>query len=1690
VKKLYLLGFVFISSILQAQPFGNEWINYSQKYYKFSIAEDGVYQITFNDLANAGIPISGIAPENMQLFAANKEVPIYIEGGEDGFFNSTDFIEFIGRKNDGSLDTPLYDTPNDQPNPFYSLYNDTLSYFLTWNTTGNNLRFEENDLSDLDSYTPREFIWKRLRRVYSNGYYQGQLDAIGISVPYYTKGEGWMSPRFGIPQGSSSITTEFNTSGVYQEEGAPSAEVFSVSAGVSNAASGSGNNHFLQIRYGDENALVVNFQFQGYEVNRFEFEMPNSSLGNESTSIRHEVSNSLGVASDYQALATLELNFPHSSDLVGANSFEFFYRLNTTQSKTRFDLLNVGGTTPRIYADGADPQRSEFVQDGISFQTLLENSFGDDSYDCLLATNETVRSVGTITSVANNGFFTNYGLAEVDSAFLIITHKSLLEAAQAYANYRQQRFNTVLTEVGEIYDQFGGGVENSGLALRNFSNFLINTWPTSPQYLLLLGKSVRGVPEAFSAGSRRDSTHYARNLVPTIGNPSADNLITAGLGSTILEPAIRTGRVSATNQEQLQWYLDKLQIFESQPQAAWMKNVLHFGGGRDSQEQNRFASYLFNYEQTIEDSAFGADVHTFLKTSSIPIEINLSEEVGILINGGCSMMTFFGHASSDGFDQTIDNPNNYEWNGKFPFLLGNGCYTGDYHGLGSGSTAEQYTILQEKGVIGFLSSTELGFETSLNDYSRKFYRYLSIENYGGTVGEHIRRTIQEIQDQNSPDNLFVINTTLGMSLQGDPAVVVNSWPEPDLSISAQDIFFTPSEITAETDSFTVNMVVTNIGRGTYQPFSVTLEHETPEGVGDSVYVRTLEGLLFKDTVKINLPVDVQSGLGLHRFNVLVDLPSNEVEELVGFESVNNQVFDRQLFISNGGVVPVYPYRFAVVDENPVELRASTGDPLAEAATYRIEVDTTDTFDSPGLLFTEITQTGGVLEWEPSLNYSDSLVVYWRCAKLGDDEINWRESSFQHILDRRGWGQAHIFQFENNSLAQQEFNRAERQIDFSTGSARITNNVIGNSIAFNNEVLLNTSVVEYGLCLSIPSIHLAVFDPITFDAWGTDYGGENPDNFFGNDNNGARNPPCKSRVEYYFIFRQNNPDQMQALADLLLSDIIPDGHIVVLYTARYVSYDSWNLTPDIYDAFEAMDASIIGSEMAQDTVPFSLITRKGDPEFTFELYGESLNDVLNNIVDVPASGNSGLMVSPRIGPASNWGTLSWQTSSLESTPGDTSRVSIVGIKPNGVKEEILESPYDEVANSLSNIGAVISPQEYPYLEFQIFSEDEENQTPRQVDRWHVLYDEVTELAVNPNRFFAFSGNEVAQGAEGFLSVAIENVSMTNSDSLLIRYWVEDSERNEIEIPYSLQDSLLIGEVLIDTVFFDTRFLQGENTLWVEVNPLDTETGMTHQSEQTRFNNILRIPFTVTSDEENPILDVTFDGIHIINGEVVSPNPEVLIALKDENPFLIMDEPADTSLFKVFIAAPGTNLRRVYFTNQLGEEEMQFIPAENEQNRAKIFYRPDLKLNGEYKMLVQASDKSGNSSGNADFEIDFEVVKESTITEVLNYPNPFSTSTQFIFTLTGDEVPDEFKIQIMTISGRVVREIMQDEFGPIRIGRNRSAYRWDARDEYGDRLANGVYLYRVIAKINGEDIMLRDGGGAQYFEQGFGKMVLFR
>ena len=415
------------------------------------------------------------------------------------------------------------------------------------------------------------------------------------------------------------------------------------------------------------------------------------------------------------------------------------------------------------------------------------------------------------------------------------------------------------------------------------------------------------------------------------------------------------------------------------------------------------------------------------------------------------------------------------------------------------------------------------------------------------------------------------------------------------------------------------------------------------------------------------------------------------------------------------------------------------------------------------------------------------------------------------------------------------------------------------------------------------------------------------------------------------------------------------------------------------------------------------------------------------------------------------------------------------------------------DSIINLSSLVDASQYPYIRLGAFYKDSLGFTPAQIDRWHVLFTPLPEAAIDGTTGITWLPNSdtLSEGQQVQFAVDVKNIFNIPMDSLLVSYWIEDANQVKHPIPYLRQDSLLVGETMRDTISFSTLGLAGMNTLWMEVNPyVASGSSVTDQPEQVHFNNLIQIPFMVNGDNLHPILDVTFNGRHILNGDIIAPESEVLITLKDENQFQIMNDVSDTTLFGIYLTDPDGNQKRIPFVDGNGNTVMQWIPAETQNKRFKIVYPALFEKDGKYTLFVQGSDRSGNASGDMEYRISFEVIHESMITYMMNYPNPFSTSTKFVFTLTGNEVPDEMIIQIMTVSGKVVREITEDELGPIQIGRNISEYSWDGTDEFGDPLANGVYLYTVKAQINGEDIKHMESGADSHFKKEFGKMYILR
>jgi hypothetical protein len=98
-----------------------------------------------------------------------------------------------------------------------------------------------------------------------------------------------------------------------------------------------------------------------------------------------------------------------------------------------------------------------------------------------------------------------------------------------------------------------------------------------------------------------------------------------------------------------------------------------------------------------------------------------------------------------------------------------------------------------------------------------------------------------------------------------------------------------------------------------------------------------------------------------------------------------------------------------------------------------------------------------------------------------------------------------------------------------------------------------------------------------------------------------------------------------------------------------------------------------------------------------------------------------------------------------------------------------------------------------------------------------------------------------------------------------------------------------------------------------------------------------------------------------------------------------------------------------------------------------------------------------------EIQFVVMGEETITltHVLNYPNPFVNYTQFWFSHNRPYEPLTVQIQVMTITGKVVwtkNQIISTE------GFLSKEITWDGRDDFGDKIGKGVYIYKLTVKSN--------------------------
>jgi flagellar hook assembly protein FlgD len=1688
IFRLIFIGiFFFLPSLAWAQ-FGNGWINFSQAYYKIPVIQDGVYRITKANLDAAGI--TGINPRQIQLFHRGVQHAIYVEGEIDNSLDSGDFIEFYGKRNDGFLDSNLYAVATRQVNKYYNLYSDTTAYFLTWTLDGTfGKRMDEVSAPVIENFAP--YHWKEELIVYSDEYALGQNYPIPSNEDIYQSefdnGEGWASTLIGSGQ---SRNISIPISSLYTPSIGSVKPILEI---VMVGATKNVSNYNVEIRVGNSTSnlrllsTVTHTNFQKTIFNTRPIATPNLELTDVNGTGQLIVR--LTCTRGGVRMAYIKVTYPQTLNLNNAVSSKVGIPSNTNN----ISYLNISNPPPNTRI--LDISKLESIR-RVNYNTLGGNlrvafphnfiEFPEEPiYNTLLISQNTVLTPLAIRPVT----FQNINPNAHD--YLIITHPRIRQAAggssdivQAYADYRASvaggSFSPLIVNINQLYDQFTFG-EKTPLAIRRFANYMYSNG--DPRFVLIIGKSISLPDQYFNSGTsfflniRKNFTDSQEDLVPSAGVPPSDIHMVRGLGNqgTFTLP-IPIGRISANNAEQVLSYLNKVIEYEAGPcaNALWQKHVLHLSGGNTESEQNQFKTILGNLGGIIKDTLspipptlfssgglLAGKVFSQSKSTVSPTEvINISQSV----NDGLGLITFFGHSTIGLTDVEIgrasDPTQGYQNQGKYPFMITNGCQLGAiFYNLPTLSTDWIFTA--NKGAIGFLGHSYLGYSGPLLNYSRRMYSqaFTNPNIFGKPIGEVMASSMASV---GSNPNFQDETTIEQMILQGDPAVKFLKPGKTDYAITNSQLSLESVDgatISDLSESFNLKMIVSNFGMVDTQKetFSVRLERTYTTGeISTFISPENYRAVYYQDTLTLTVfREEDKSAFGLNQFKVTLDW-DDRIDEC----DKDNNTATLEYFIPTIGVRPLIPTEFAIASAQPVTLTALVGNVDNQNREIIFEIDTVATFDSPAKQSQIVAPTANPT-WDVTLltdNTQDSTVYYWRvnvASAINDPTILWGESSFVYIKNSPdGWAQKRFYQFRKDRLSNLTRDENKETWKFTESIDRGLNiNTYGSSFTPENPYVYfryqgdafitsidacNQGMIAYRLTSSGD-----IFPPPTI-AGTSRCGRNNLATYF--DNTALQN----NRL-FTFIEQANENDY------------------ILIFTVGIVNFSAW--TPAQKEIFK----SIGGDPNLYTTLatghPYAILGKKiFSPGTATE--GIAFESPLSSEIQINPSisvlNDEGIITSTLIGPAQDWLEVIHK---VEVKEGDSYQLDLYGV--NNLNQESISPLIENITATTQDLSG-ISAEEYPRLRLKLKVKDETNRTPPQLKQWIVIYDGVPEgiidvEAVAPNAYQILPKNQGENFTLPFVFRNITNLPFA-SDSLDVRLTLngEELEIIKIKAPAPSESVQFFYEV-------STLNLIGDNELIVFVNPRVVP-------EAFYENNVLPIRFQVNGDNTNPLLEVAFDGRRIMDGEIVAPEPLIGLVLRDDNRFLAASDPSNITMA---LKKP---------CNGCGFEEIDLtqnnISWSFESGTLKVDYKPERLEDGIHTLRVQGRDAAGNQAGIEPYTIKFEVINESSITHFYPYPNPFSTSTRFVFTLTGAEVPSQLKIQIMTVSGKVVREITQDEIGPIRIGNNISEYAWNGRDEFGDVLANGVYLYRVVMGSTQNSFSERTTFGDKAFKNGYGKMYILR
>ena len=1598
--------FLLFSGVALSQNFN--WITPNKTYLKMFVSGDGINRVTRNEFTNSGINTSNIDPRTVKIYYKGTEIPVYFEGEQDGSFDANDYIDFYGQRNYGGLTTTylasfgptVFDYST---NEYNDLYSDTSVYWIGWDGS-NGLRYTLSSYNAVTEY-PLNYSFEKIHFEVDSVYSLGQTVNSNSDFRFFNNekisGEGWYWRNLTAVNGYS-VSRVFSLPLL---NSLPANCTFRIFA-YPNSRDTSFNEHKLVLTLNSTNiTTLAKNDYERFDTSvTFQSSLFNSSQNTVTITYTPTFSNTNATPSLYFDL--IELTYPKQFKFTNAHCR---ITLNSTDTSSAvFRVSGFNSSAPYSIYDVRNNIKITSISNEADTLFFTGKQNGDFEIYNQAITQRPFRSqarqVQNLAGTSNG------------ADYIVIYNRLFESQAEQLRSYRQSRdnFRSFKAPIDDITDIFNYGME-SPVAIRRFVKHVYDNWQLPKVgYIVLFGRG------SLDPKNNRLTNSYYRNMLPVYGNPPSDGyFVNFNLNGFTYYHEAAVGRLPAYTQQEAQDMVNKIIAYENEPPQSWWKNFNMITGGPNRIEQIQYQTQsnelVNNYITPAPISGIAEKIYR--NDSAGYITFNYADSIKNAINRGGLIVNFIGHAASQNWELGLEEPQTLSNGNRLPLVLSMTCFTGINADANFRSFGEKFVFTPNRGALGFLGTTGWSFSGAGNEINKHIFIGLSQDT--------IRRLGSLVQFANNrmvPDssNFQVRNMINCYNLLGDPASKLLLPAGPEFVIGQTDYRITDQyPLVGET----VTWKIFPKNYGLFVP-NCPVRFEILKN-GQQFRFKDTNIVNFKiyDTLSYTFTIDT---LGNYSLKATIDYGN-----IYPNEDPSNNVIVLPLPLRNISYTPLKPINNSVIAEDSVEFVGLNPqvDLRRNSVKVILQVDTSASFTSLLLNYSNSSISGVANKVRYRIPLLDSnKVYYWRTnAIINGDSTGWSETN--KFVYNPAIVQTSSKSVNNDSIVTLyprllgQFPANSYSGLYYTGSGFKLNNSAG-----------SLEVKSFGSNGSEASYFIIN----QFSSYAD--GGQNTGL------NIAKVRKLTGGIVDIKNFRMSTSVSSDSVLNFM--NTFDTTHYVMIMMASFVPVSD-SLKQTAKNKIRQFGAQLIDSVTRFDQFDsYAFIGYLGaQPQNT----SEQFHRYSSNSVWTPSLANLNPVflstlgtIDFSIGPSHRWKYFSWN----RTLPGGSSvNFDVTGIDIFGNSVPLYTNLSSNVFSNLDTVNSFV----YPDLRLKANIEID-TLSGLESPEFKSLYFKYTPPAeiIPDNYSFIRSDSVVDEGAQVTVSVRNHNIGFVPAGTVVYK-WTANAYNGLITLKQdTIYTPLMPDSSYLSQVTFNTQGLKNPQST-IDTLDINFEVSMlNNQNDYYPFNNFAFTDIVIYGDSTGPAIDVTYDGIKILNGDLIAAKPEILFRFFDESK--LEYSIGDTT--GIYIKLDGRRIN--YFNAGQQNPEITFTAVNDGNLKTSVLYKPELSA-GTHLLQYYGTDKDGNRDtliDNAYVSYDFAV------RNLFNYPNPMQGDTYFTFDLFASEAPQSCLIKIFTVAGRHVRDVR----GSARVGFNQIY--WDGKDGDGETMANGIYLYKLILEGSGK------------------------